>query len=160
MAESQTWKGDAADGSPDPMAGLRDTVASAAEEQKDRAADQIEGVADVARHTSEELRGQNELLASWVHIASDQLRLMADRLRDRQPGELAEDLTRFARQRPLLFIGGAFLVGVGLARLPRQTFAPARREARMPPVSRSGPDAYAREMGVDPGNTWSPGAGV
>ena len=59
----------------------------------------------------------NETLASWVDAASDQLRHMANRLRDRPASELADDLARFARERPALFIGGAFLLGLGVARL-------------------------------------------
>ena len=92
-------------------------MASAADAQKNRAAEGLGGIADVARQTGEELRGQNETLASWVNAASDQLRHMADRLRDRPAAELAEDLTRFARERPAVFIGGAFLLGLGVARL-------------------------------------------
>jgi hypothetical protein len=93
------------------------TVASAADSQKNRAAEGLGSIADVARQTGEDLRGQNEMLASWVNAASDQLRTMADRLRDRPAAELAEDLTRFARQRPAMFLGGAFLLGLGVARL-------------------------------------------
>lgn len=93
------------------------TVASAADSQKNRAADSIGGIADVARQTGEELRGQNEMLASWVNAASDQLRTLADHLRDRPAAEIADDLSRFARERPALFLGGAFLMGMGVARL-------------------------------------------
>lgn len=95
------------------------TVASAADHQKNRAADGIGGIADVARQTGDDLRGQNEMLASWVNAASDQLRHMAERLRDRPAAELADDLTRFARERPAVFLGGAFLLGLGVARLLR-----------------------------------------
>ena len=42
---------------------------------------------------------------------------MADRLRDRPAAELVDDLSRFARERPAVFIGGAFLLGLGVARL-------------------------------------------
>jgi hypothetical protein len=105
-------------GSPQQTMGeLKQKVASAADAQKNRAAEGLGGIADVARQTGEELRGQNETLASWVNAASDQLRHMADRLRDRPAAELADDLTRFARERPALFLGGAFLLGLGVARL-------------------------------------------
>lgn len=125
MAESQTWNGSEGMGtSSGPMDGLRDKAASMANEQKDRAADGLGGIADVARHTSDDLRGQSELLASWVNIASDQLQNLADQLRGKRPADLVEDVTSFARQRPALFIGGAFLLGLGLARLPKN--APSR----------------------------------
>jgi hypothetical protein len=96
---------------------LRQQVASAADAQKNRAAEGLGDIADVAQQTGEELRGENETLASWVNAASDQLRHMADRLRDRPAAELAEDVTQFARQRPAMFLGGAFLLGLGVARL-------------------------------------------
>ena len=99
------------------MGELRQKVASAADAQKNRAAEGLGDIAEVAQQTSEDLRGQNETLASWVNAASDQLRHMADRLRDRPAAELADDLTRFARERPALFLGGAFLLGLGVARL-------------------------------------------
>lgn len=124
MAEqsSNTWNEGGPEGgsgsSPrEPMGDLRQKVADAADAQKNRAAEGLGGIADVARQTGEDLRGQNETLASWVNAASDQLRHMADRLRDRPASELAEDLSRFARERPAVFIGGAFLLGLGVARL-------------------------------------------
>jgi hypothetical protein len=103
------------------MGELRQKVASAADAQKNRAAEGLGDIADVAQQTSEELRGQNETLASWVNAASDQLRHMADRLRDRPAAELADDLTRFARERPALFLGAAFLLGLGVARLVKSS---------------------------------------
>jgi hypothetical protein len=143
MADSQTWNGgtDAANrqtGADGPLSGIKEKAASMANEQKDRAADSLGGIADVASHTSDELRGQSELLASWVQVASDQLRAVADRMRDKQPGEMAEDITRFARQRPMLFIGGAFLLGVVLARLPRNSPSARRAVRSMMPDSSIG----------------------
>jgi hypothetical protein len=146
-----------------PTGDLREKVASAADAQKNRAADGLGGIADVARHTSEELRGQSEMLASWVNVASDQLRLLADRLRDRRPGELADDLTRFARERPAMFLGGAFLLGLGVARLLKSSpthgwddragrGAAHDQEFDMPSVS-------APSSG-QPAGTWTPSAGA
>ena len=105
------------DSSQQTMGELKEKVASVADAQKDRAAEGLGGIADAARQTGEGLRSQNETLASWVNAASDQLRHMADRLRDRPAAELVDDLSRFARERPAVFIGGAFLLGLGVARL-------------------------------------------
>jgi len=114
---SDTNTSSAAGAAEDIRQKVASTVASAADTQKNRAADGLGNIADVARQTGEDLRGQNEMLASWVNAASDQLRSIADRLRDRPAAELADDLASFARQRPALFIGGAFLLGLGVARL-------------------------------------------
>jgi hypothetical protein len=147
------------------------TVASAADTQKNRAAEGLGGIADVARQTGDELRGQNEMLASWVHAASDQLRTIADSLRDRPAADLAEDLARFARQRPALFIGGAFLLGLGVARLlkasPERGYTSRGRGYR---VSGGYDDGAYRETGMGgtlagtgqrgPGGTWTPDTGA
>jgi hypothetical protein len=137
-----------------------------ANEQKERAAEGIGGAAEAARHVGDELRGQSETLASWVHIASDQLQMMANRLRDRQPAELVEDLSRFARQRPGIFIGGAFLLGVALARLPKNAPSSSRRYSGMPSTSSTPrhssplPQARAGDMRTgDGGTAWSPTTG-
>jgi len=124
-----------------PMNELRDRMSSAAEAQKNRAADRLGGFADVARQTGERLRGQSDWLASWMSTTGDQIGEMAERLRRQHPAEIARDLTQYARQRPGIFLGGAFLVGLGLGRLmkaksngsgssawptPSQAFAPER----------------------------------
>jgi hypothetical protein len=49
-------------------------------------------------------------------MASDQLRRFADQIREKGVADMLDDVNTFARRRPALFIGGAFLVGVGLAR--------------------------------------------
>ena len=151
MAEqsSNTWNegggtgaAGGSDSSQQTMGELKEKVASVADAQKDRAAEGLGGIADAARQTSEGLRSQNETLASWVNAASDQLRHMADRLRDRPAAELMDDLSRFARERPAVFIGGAFLLGRGRAatRIPGTPLVPACRERlvradRVPPTS-------------------------
>ena len=149
--------------SPQTMGELRQKVADAADAQKNRAADGLGGIADVARQTSEDLRGQNETLASWVNAASDQLRQMADRLRDRPATELAEELTRFARERPAVFLGGAFLLGLGVARLlkssPQRAWDGAYGASGYQPVSH--PESAMRPTGeARPGGGWAPGSGA
>jgi hypothetical protein len=49
-------------------------------------------------------------------MAGDQMRRFADEIRQRGVGEMLDDVHAFARRRPALFIGGAFLVGIGIAR--------------------------------------------
>ena len=67
-------------------------------------------------NASTELRTENEAVAQYVDMASDQLRRMADQIRQKGVSEMVDDLNRFARRRPALFIGGALLVGIGIAR--------------------------------------------
>jgi hypothetical protein len=96
--------------------GIQQKVTSRVDEQKNRAADGLGGIADVIRNAGNELRVENEALASYVDAASDQMRRFADQIREKGVSEMMDDVNQFARRRPALFIGGAFLVGIGLAR--------------------------------------------
>lgn len=99
-----------------PLGGIKQRVTSRVDEQKNRAADGLGGIADVFRNAGNELRMENETLASYVDAASDQMRRFADQIREKGVAEMMDDVNEFARRRPALFIGGAFLVGIGIAR--------------------------------------------
>jgi hypothetical protein len=105
------------------LGGIQQRVTSRVDEQKNRAADGIGGIADVIRNATDELRTENEALASYVDMASDQMRKFADQIRERGVGDMMDDVSRFARRRPALFIGGAFLVGIGIARFLKSSNA-------------------------------------
>jgi len=98
------------------LGGIQQRVTSRVDEQKNRAADGLGGIADVIRNATNELRGENEVLASYVDMASDQMKAFADQIRQRGVTDMMDDVAQFARRRPALFIGGAFLVGLGIAR--------------------------------------------
>jgi hypothetical protein len=120
------------------LGGIQQRVTSRVDEQKNRAADGLGGIADVIRNASNELRNENETLAGYVDQASDQMRRIADQIRERGVGDMMDDVSRFARRRPALFIGGAFLVGIGIARFLKSSAA--QRDDR----------DYARFSSVDP----------
>ena len=98
------------------LGGLKQNVTSRVDEQKNRAADGLGGIANVFRSAGNELRSENEAVAAYVDMASDQLRRFADQIRQKGVADMLDDVQSFARRRPALFIGGAFLVGVGIAR--------------------------------------------
>lgn len=106
----------AANASSGLLGGVKQRVTSRVDEQKNRAADGLGGIADVIRNATNELRGENEALASYVDMASDQMKAFADQIRQRGVTDMMDDVAVFARRRPALFIGGAFLVGLGIAR--------------------------------------------
>ena len=103
------------------LGGIQQRVTSRVDEQKNRAADGLGGIADVIRNATNELRGENEALASYVDMASDQMKAFAEQIRQRGVTEMIDDVGQFARRRPALFIGGAFLVGLGIARFLRSS---------------------------------------
>jgi hypothetical protein len=110
---SGTATGDTAAGF---IGGIKQNVTSRVDEQKNRAADGLGGIANVIRNAGNELRTENEALASYVDAASDQLRRFADQIREKGVADMLDDVHTFARRRPVLFVGGAFLVGLGIAR--------------------------------------------
>lgn len=96
------------------MRGVRRGMVSHVDDQRTRAADGLAGIADMVAQLGDEFRGP---LSNFSKTASSRLRVTADRIRDQDAAELARSLGRFAQQRPLLFIGGAFVLGLGVARL-------------------------------------------
>jgi hypothetical protein len=103
------------------LSGIQQKVTSRVDEQKNRAADGLGGIADVFRSAGNELRNENETLASYVDQASDQMRRFAEQIRQRGVADMLDDVNEFARRRPALFISGAFLVGLGLARFMKSS---------------------------------------
>ena len=101
---------------PGILGGIKQNVTSRVDEQKNRAADGLGGIANVIRNAGNELRTENEAIAGYVDQASEQLRRFADQIRQKGVADMLDDVHSFARRRPALFIGGAFLVGLGIAR--------------------------------------------
>lgn len=130
-----------------PAGDLRDRVAAAAEAQKNRAADGLGSVGDSVRQAGDHLRGSSAFVASWVNAVGDHLVTMADGLRDKEPGELMDDVTAFARRQPALFLGGAFLLGVGVAQVLRAGGGPGLAGA--PFGSRGGRSPRAAGFAMD-----------
>lgn len=132
---------------------IQQRVTSRVDEQKNRAAAGLGGIADVIRNASDELRAENEALASYVDMASDQMRRFADHIRERGASEMIDDVNRFARRNPALFVGGALLVGIGVARFLKSSAA--RSSVREygnfssvdPMTSGTGSPSYSGDLG-------------
>lgn len=107
---------DSAENSSGVFGTIQHKVTTRVDEQKNRAADGLGGIANVIRNAGNELRNENEALASYVDMASDQMRRFANHIRERGVADMMDDLNHFARRRPALFIGGAFLAGMAVAR--------------------------------------------
>jgi ElaB/YqjD/DUF883 family membrane-anchored ribosome-binding protein len=82
-------------------------------QQKDRATDGLGSVAQAVRQSTQQLRNQrHETIAQYVEQAADRLEKLSMRLKDKNVSEILDDAQRFARQRPALFIGSAFAIGL------------------------------------------------
>ncbi len=99
------------------LGGIQQRVTSRVDEQKNRAADGLGGIADVIR-SAEQRAAQRERDAGVVCRHGRAIRCGASpiNIRERGVADMMDDVDAFARRRPALFIGGAFLVGLGIAR--------------------------------------------
>jgi hypothetical protein len=102
--------------------------------QKDRGTDALGRVAEVVRSSTEKLREDRfDLIASVIDKAADRIENWSSQLRDKDIDELVSDVQAFARRRPVVFIGSAFVLGLVGGRLlkssPRQDDSDYSRES-------------------------------
>ena len=89
--------------------------------QKDQAAQGLGSVAQALRHTSEELRTADngavaQFAAQYNEAAVAQIEKVSNFLRERDINDIVHEVEGFARREPVLFMGGAFLLGMLAAR--------------------------------------------
>jgi hypothetical protein len=80
------------------------------------AADGIETVARSIRRLSTELAGDQPAIASAATTVADQAERTAQFLNETDAREMISKVEEAARRQPLLFLGGAFVLGVATAR--------------------------------------------
>lgn len=78
---------------------------------------QLSEIADALRHTSIRLEGN--IAAPWVQRAAARVESISDALDHADVRQVVKNIERFARREPVLFLGGAFAVGVLGARFLR-----------------------------------------
>lgn len=85
--------------------------------QKERAADQLEGVSRALRQTGEQLRHENQdSFGGYADRAAGQTERLSRFLHEKRGDELLGEVEDFARNKPAVFLGGAFAVGIAAAR--------------------------------------------
>jgi hypothetical protein len=95
---------------------------SAADEQKNVAAERVGGVARALRVASDDLHDQGQsLVAGYSRHVAEGLESMAQSLSRRSLGDLVEGVEDFARERPVAFMGGAMVAGFALARFMKSS---------------------------------------
>jgi hypothetical protein len=145
---------------------LRDAAQTLIHEQKDRAADAVEGLADALRQAADQLgREEKPTAARYADQAAAQVAQFSATVRAREVEELLLEVESFARRQPTLFFAGAlaagFLVGRVLSRPSNgagngaQGYAMTGGERAMhTPVS---PEAEAAMAGYGPATPMGPG---
>jgi hypothetical protein len=95
----------------------RAAALTAADERKQRAAEQVGGIAEALRSASRSLaRSQIPTAARYTDRAAEQIEEVARALRERRWGELVEDVEQVARRQPALFVAGAVAIGFLIGR--------------------------------------------
>lgn len=88
---------------------------SKADDAKADVADDVKDVAEALRRAAEELRGgsaQERTIGSIAGTLAD----VSDQIRDKDLGEIVQMVSKVARQNPMLFLGGAALLGFAASR--------------------------------------------
>lgn len=123
---------------------LRESGRSIVGEQKNRACEELESVSEVVHEAADRLHERDShLTADYVDSFADQIENAAEFIRDHSVGDLADAVNDFARRRPEVFIGGALIGGLLLARFLKasQSAQPAEGSSRISgfePQSRTG----------------------
>jgi hypothetical protein len=81
--------------------------------------DTIRNLAHLAQGAADHIEPEVPQLAGFVREAAQTVEHLSTGLRERSLGEIAASVSRFARQEPVVFLGGAVLAGFVLARLAR-----------------------------------------
>src|SRR5689334_4166623 len=96
-------------------------------EQKERVGSEIQAYSEAARRAAERLENESDTnLSSYVSSAADRLDRLATHVRERDLGELVDDVEEMARRRPEVFYAGMFVAGLVTAR-----FLKASKEKRV-----------------------------
>jgi hypothetical protein len=102
----------------DAMSEARIQLDEQGRQQKDRLAGTLATFGDDLSRMAQDESG---LAADVAHEVADRARSLSRHLDQREPGELLDDVRRFARQRPGVFLLGAVAAGVVVGRLVRGT---------------------------------------
>jgi len=126
---AQSAAGHAKEVAGEAQSQARNLVGEARDQLRSHAGDQQRSAVSNLRALGDELRSmaggseQNGMATDLVGQAADRSLGVADWLDDRQPGDLLEELRRFARRRPGAFLAGALVAGVVAGRLTRGAVA-------------------------------------
>ena len=101
--------------------------------QKNRAADSLGGIKTSFQQIGDTFATNGvPVVGDYAHSLSDQVDKVAGYLRDSDLETLGRDAQAFARQNPAVVIGGAFLVGIALARFFKSSETNVQSTALVP----------------------------
>ena len=130
--EARNLASDAKDQTAEVVGQATRQVSSLITDQKERAADRLGSLAGALRKAAQTL-GHDELGSRVEHYAkraAEQVDSMSDYVRQTELQTFVHDTGQFARRRPEVFIGTAFLTGLFAARFLKASGANARQPQR------------------------------
>ncbi|OSP52956.1 hypothetical protein [Pseudoruegeria sp. SK021] len=143
----------AADGAEKLKSGAHDLASKAsadvskvAQQAQESAADEVSSVASALRTAAEELRHGSPQERTFSQLANG-LADASEAVRDKDLGEIVGDLNAFARRNPLIFLGGAALLGFAATRFAKASETPAQTR---PPYDRERRDGSGRSEASSP----------
>jgi len=95
----------------------KDTVKSTLSTQKEKAVSTLGNFTDALMHTGDQLRQSGQgVFGGYAETLADRVDHVAGYLRENDIDDLTAQVEDFARKQPALFIGGAFVLGIAVAR--------------------------------------------
>ena len=112
-----------------------------ADKVTDQAAEGVGQVADSIRRVSLDMQTDQPAISNFAETAAEQADRLAAYLRDTDARQMLSTVEDAARRQPLLFLGGAFVLGVAASRLLKAGSSQTRSVAYRSPYSATGPGA-------------------
>ncbi|HRW07552.1 MAG TPA: hypothetical protein P5121_20755 [Caldilineaceae bacterium] len=142
--QAEQWREQAKAKANDVSAELRDTAESTFDEQKNRTADQAEGIAHALRQSSQELRSNDqEAIAYYTDMAADQVEHFSGYVRSKGLTDVMHDVQDLARRQPELFVAGMLAGGFLLGRFLKSSQRAQSRSHQRNYGSDNRPYAYS-----------------
>jgi hypothetical protein len=168
-ASTDTSSGGAVSGVVDSAKQAADQVmgqaATRAEKQRQTVASGLAAVGDAFRRMGDGLRDQDQgpvaqYAAEIGQAMGDQVGRIAQYLRGRDVRQIVNDAEDFARRRPGVFLGGAFVLGLAASRFLKSSRPAQDVSANMPNPNRALPPAPVGGLGMSSAKGTTGGTGL
>jgi hypothetical protein len=131
---------------------------SRADTSKEQVAEGLTSLASTIRRASSDLETEQPAVANVTQTAAEQTERIARYLQDTDAREIVSNVEDFARRQPLLFLGGAFVLGLAASRLLKAATGGSESGATRPAYRSGYRSSYDLGAGSDFRAT-GPGAG-
>jgi hypothetical protein len=147
-SEARAVASEASDQARRLYATTKDELAGQAQAKTDQAAQGLRRLSDQVRALAEGRTQDAGQLTGYARDAHDRLMQFASRLEAGGPQGLLDDVSRFARRRPLVFIGACAGAGFLLTRFVRAGTSQDQPAAQQPVWARTTPSGSSQPSGA------------